>query len=42
MKFNLFGKKFKCDKCGKKFKNDTDLAEHNISAHANKTDKDLI
>ena len=34
MKFNLFGKKSKCLKCGKKFKNETELMEHNRTAHA--------
>ena len=33
MKFNLFGKKSKCLKCGKKFKNETELAEHEHTAH---------
>jgi hypothetical protein len=27
MKFSLFGKKSKCLKCGKKFKNETELAD---------------
>jgi hypothetical protein len=35
MKFNFFGKKSKCAKCGKKFKNETELAEHEHIAHRN-------
>ena len=33
MKFNIFGKKFKCDKCGSKFKNEADLIEHRTREH---------
>jgi hypothetical protein len=33
MKFNLFGKKHKCTKCGKKFKDEIELADHNRTAH---------
>jgi transposase-like protein len=25
MKFNLFGRKYKCNKCGSKFKDETEL-----------------
>jgi hypothetical protein len=35
MKFNFFGKKSKCPKCGKKFRNETELAEHEHIAHRN-------
>ena len=34
MKFNIFGKKAKCDKCGKKFKNEAELSDHHTTAHA--------
>ena len=34
MKFNFFGKKSKCLKCGKKFKNEAELTDHNRTAHA--------
>jgi C2H2-type zinc finger len=30
MQFNLFGKKFKCDTCGQKFKTETELEQHKI------------
>jgi hypothetical protein len=33
MKFNIFGKKSKCDKCGKKFKNEAELADHQHKVH---------
>jgi hypothetical protein len=33
MKFNIFGKKFKCDACGKKFKTETELMTHNQAEH---------
>ena len=33
MKFNFFGKKSKCVKCGRKFKDETELADHNRTAH---------
>jgi hypothetical protein len=33
MKFNFFGKKSKCAKCGKKFKDELELADHNRTAH---------
>jgi hypothetical protein len=35
MKFNFFRKKSKveCIKCGKKFKNEIELADHNRTAH---------
>ena len=33
MKFNLFGKKSKCAKCGRKFKDEVELADHNLTAH---------
>ena len=34
MKLNFFGKKSKCLKCAKKFGNETELMEHNRTAHA--------
>lgn len=34
MKFSFFGKKSKCAKCGKKFKNEAELMDHNNTAHA--------
>jgi hypothetical protein len=34
MRFNFFGKKSICDKCGKKFKNEAELMGHNHTAHA--------
>ena len=34
MKFNLFGRKPKCAKCGKKFKNETELMDHSRTAHS--------
>jgi hypothetical protein len=33
MKFNFFGKRHKCTKCGKKFKDELELADHNRTAH---------
>jgi hypothetical protein len=33
MQFNLFGKKFKCNNCGKKFKTEAELAEHRQKEH---------
>ena len=33
MKFNFFGKKSKCAKCGRKFKDEIELADHNRTAH---------
>jgi hypothetical protein len=33
VKFNFFGKKSKCDKCGKKFKNDAELMDHQRASH---------
>jgi len=33
MQFNLFGKKFKCATCGKKFRSDTDLEKHRKTDH---------
>jgi hypothetical protein len=33
MKFNFFGKKFKCSKCGKKFENASELRDHERAAH---------
>jgi hypothetical protein len=33
MKFSLFGRKSKCAKCGKKFKGEIELADHNRTAH---------
>ena len=33
MKFNFFGKKSKCLKCGKKFKNASELRDHERAAH---------
>jgi hypothetical protein len=34
MKFNIFGrKKFKCNKCGEKFKNEIELNRHEQIAH---------
>ncbi|HEU4447194.1 MAG TPA: hypothetical protein VFR94_21150 [Nitrososphaeraceae archaeon] len=33
MKFDFFGKKSKCDKCGKKFKNDAELVDHERASH---------
>ncbi|MRN41533.1 MAG: hypothetical protein FIO02_10885 [Nitrosopumilales archaeon] len=33
MQFNLFGKKFKCDNCGKKFKSQTELEQHRRNEH---------
>jgi hypothetical protein len=33
MKFDFFGKKSKCAKCGKKFKDEIELADHNRTAH---------
>ena len=34
MKFNIFGrKKFKCNKCGEKFKNEAELNRHEQMAH---------
>jgi hypothetical protein len=37
MKFNLFGRKPKCVKCGQKFKNETELADHSRTAHSAQT-----
>ena len=34
LRFNFFGKKSICDKCGKKFKNEAELMGHNHTAHA--------
>jgi hypothetical protein len=32
MKFNIFErKKFKCDRCGEKFKNETELNKHQVT-----------
>ena len=34
MKFNIFErKKFRCDKCGEKFKNETELNKHKQITH---------
>ena len=33
MKFNFFSKKSKCLRCGKKFKNEADLMDHNRTEH---------
>jgi hypothetical protein len=33
MRFNFFSKKSQCDKCGKKFKSDAELMDHNGTAH---------
>lgn len=34
MKFNIFEReKFKCDKCGEKFKNEPDLNKHQQISH---------
>lgn len=33
MRFNFFGKKSKCIKCGKKFKNEIELADYTRTAH---------
>jgi hypothetical protein len=34
MKFDFFSKKFKCEKCGSKFKNEPELTDHQHTAHA--------
>jgi DNA-directed RNA polymerase subunit RPC12/RpoP len=34
MQFTLFGKKFKCATCGKKFKTDSELEQHRQKEHA--------
>jgi hypothetical protein len=34
MKFNLFGRKTKCAKCGQKFKSEAELMDHNRTAHS--------
>ena len=34
MKFNIFGKKHKCNKCGMKLKDEDELTEHNRKVHA--------
>lgn len=33
MKFNFFGKKYKCEKCGSKFKNEDELTDHQNKVH---------
>jgi stress-induced morphogen len=33
MQFNLFGKKFKCAVCSKKFKTDSELEQHRQREH---------
>jgi hypothetical protein len=33
MKFNFFGRKHKCSKCGDKFKDETELMGHNRKVH---------
>ena len=33
MQFNLFGKKYKCETCGEKFKNQVDLDTHRQNQH---------
>jgi hypothetical protein len=33
MKFDFFSRKRKCAKCGKKFKDETELIDHNRTAH---------
>ncbi|PWU81309.1 MAG: hypothetical protein DLM72_07660 [Candidatus Nitrosopolaris wilkensis] len=33
MQFNLFGKKFKCIVCGKKFKTEVELEQHRSTEH---------
>jgi uncharacterized Zn-finger protein len=33
MKFNFFGKKHKCNKCGMKFKDEAELMDHNRKEH---------
>ena len=34
MKFDFFSKKSKCAKCGKKFKNEAELLDHDRTTHA--------